>query len=1722
MNNESNRMYMEGTHSRNVGIAKFVNECLYDTKNPMQLQNPNIRNTVNGFPCIMYINDELQGIYNFNLDRYSTKSFGYTDEDKVLVYEISANSDTTAGAFYSWNENSGKDEVSYYKSDFECLYPPTRAAGNDSLTELKRLIEWVDKSSDEDFKDNIGRYFNLEYLLRYYLNVLVFGLVDSLGKNAKLASFDSGLTWYFQFYDADTSLGLNNSGFLLFDADIEMGDQNVFNTTGSRLWQRVVYLFDAELKAQYALMRQDRYTVDNIMKYIYGEQISRIPATYYNKDMQTKYLDFGSSYLYALHGSSENQIRKWVRERIMYVDTLLGYMVTSSDYITIRANKLGPVHLDIEMYQPMYVSVKFRDEANNAGMVTKRVGKGEKVRFEYVLPTETDQEILVYCGKNIKSLGDLSNLQPSTMLIANANRLTSIEVHSPNLINTDLSECKMLQRIDISNCTALGTGIGAQPILNIQNCKYLRYLDCSNTQITSIYTMASGSNLEEIYYPQSIQSISLSNQAYLKVIGIPYETDSEGNVTKYCENLADIEINNCRYVDYMHYPYKEGDYVNLDSIKQVQNFTLITSLDKLTGMNFRGFSKLKNLKLSSMHNIKSLGFDDMLPTLDPPTLETITVSDCPLIDTVSFNLSGSDHKVEFVEGAVIDLGGVQSVKNIESNASIKGLKTMIIPTSTKQLRFTTDYGDGINDIKNIWSAAAEHTLDGFTGIDLLDINLTYLDMGKLSKINNGINFHISPTTQHPNMNTFRTENYFRPEGSITLDDYTGSMVSMLKGVDLSKLDVILTKNKSQDDLTGLLSGSVIPSDKLSVVNYVLSKYNMSTNWTNLFKDAELGFESDEIIIPDKSSYRDMDLTGMFNGTNVSRDIPIGSNIISVNEMFKNCKNMRTYLKNWEKSYRSDLITDECYTNTGGNLELVPVPWGGYGFFDDVTTEIIVKITKADFEMTIANKYKTIDFGMINWGDGTIDCLFDNNYKHVYKSPGVYTIKGHFTFGKGYICNTSLNSTLIEVKRIAGETKDLNQAFKYCANLTKVNLNGLKPTNLSELFSGCSNLSEIIMDTLDTSNVTNMNNTFYKCQALESLDLSNWNTGKVTNMTGIFYYCNRLTSLDLTNWNTEKVKKMGAMFQDCKGLTDLYVGDFNMGNVNELNSMFNGCYNLTTINGIEGWDVSSATTMENMFYGCGNLLSLNLNEWDTSAVTNMKSLFHTCSKLSEVVLDQWDVSSVTIMSGMFNNCSALPNINVSRWETTEVTDMSYMFGNCDKLTSLDLSSWDVSKVTTMSNMFYGCDLLTTVGNISNWKTDLLANVGSLFSGCVNIPSMDLTNWNMENVTDMNSLFYDCNKITTIKLGKWNTSKVTNMSFIFSNCNSLITLEGIEHWDTSAVNTMASMFSNCVNIHELKITNFVTNNVTSMNNMFYGCKMISELNLSGFNTSNVTDLGGMFYNCNNLLNLNISNWDTKKVTNMNSIFYGCNSLPSLDLSHFNTQNLLSMYRLFYGCNTMTELILTGWTTSKVNNMSGLFSGCTNLINLDVSGFNTSNVTDMSNMFYGCNKLLSLDLSKFNTVNVTSMSNMFNGCGSLEELNIDHFSTNKVTTMTNMFNGCKCDIKFTNKSNDKLKTVFAMFNVYYGSSIDLSNFSLNSSTNNENFVTIANNLVDFKAPINIKSDIKITATGLSVESLLSIINNLATVTTNKTLEIGSTNLAKLTDEQIAIAVAKNWTVC
>lgn len=1432
--------YMESTHSRNTGLAKFVNDCLYDEKNPAQLVTANVRNSVDGFPVLMYINDELQGVYNFNLDRYSTQSYGYT-KDTTLVYEVSANSDTTAGAFYKWSEDSGKSKLDYYKSDFECLYPPTRAAGNDDMAELINLVEWVNDSSDEEFKDNITNHFNLQYLLRYFLYVYVAGAVDSLGKNMKLTTWD-GLIWYPQVYDADTTIGLDNTGFLKFDMDIEMGDENVFNTTGSKLWKRVQLLFDAELKEQYALMRQKQFTVENLMKYILEEQILKIPATFYNKDMQTKYLNYGSSYLYALHGSGEHHIRKWLRERLIYCDTLFGYNVSTSDYITLRSSKLGYVYLDIQTYIPMYVRVKWRDEANNTGVQVKRVARGETVRFEYNMPTATDQEIIVYAGYYLKSLGDVSNLQPTSMLIANASRLTEIECHSPNLINTDLSECTKLQRIDLSDSVLLGTGIGAQPILNIQKCKYLRYCNCSSTQLTAIYTMQQGGNLEELYFPETTQVVQVTNQTYLKVLGIPYgyndilkgagyhkgmtwnfgywpnqapnnmyderafatstqnfslslaynpikidpnatykgyvirnagyvkiyEFNADGirvnqvkqygivshgqnsftykpetsdvcyilvaiygnwqydeefdfrmtkideyDTFKYCKNLANVQITNCNAIEYIQYPYKLGDDLNFDSFRYVQNLTITNSLNKLTQMSFSGFSKLRGVTLSSLSKLERLGFDDMLLASEVSTIKNVTISDCPLVDTVSFNVSSNDHKVEFATNGVIDISGLPSCRTIESNYSIKGLNKIILPLTIKNVYLSSDYGDGDNQLTNLWSSTANgmHDSDGFTGIDFIGLDLENFRMEGCSNLTTAINFFLTPVNELPNLSAFESL-----QGWVNFDRYVGDVRYMFKGINFTfeNFQVIFNQVKTQTDITGLFQNAIITKAQFDPI---IAK----------FPNAKI-------------------FDYFLNGSTIEEDYEFPVTATSVVGAFKDCLNMTAIHSNWKTEYTDEIAATDCYkgcesiTHMDGEevyidasntpLDGIPKEWGGYGFTKDVTG-IYELILPTDNYFVLARASTNYDTIRVNWGDGTITT---GTLEHTYDKAGTYIVKGELTWGGGGAGpNSELRTVLTKVIQYP-TTGVSSMAFANCTALETVNLSGLEPDTLYQAFYNCTNLRTInglkvtnkctnmyaafkdstlletvqYADTWDVSNVSTLNNTFNNCGLTDYSFITNWSLNSCTSTNSCFMNT-KAAEIDLSGWYTPKLAGLstgpsnGGLFQGST-IQRVNVTGLVTSVTKDIGGMFNGCRNLTEIIGMDTWDTSNVTAMEYMFQNIG-AETIDISNWVLN--NNLQVgyvLFQTGSKVTTLIMNnvRWNKpelvnnivkgDSRTIINYQTNNITTVVMDTIN----PNMTNFDGIFKDCNKLThDIILPSWTKSCV----NAFNGCSAMTHVH--SNW-------------------------------------------------------------------------------------------------------------------------------------------------------------------------------------------------------------------------------------------------------------------------------------------------------------------------------------------------------------------------------------------------------------------------------------
>lgn len=167
---------------------------------------------------------------------------------------------------------------------------------------------------------------------------------------------------------------------------------------------------------------------------------------------------------------------------------------------------------------------------------------------------------------------------------------------------------------------------------------------------------------------------------------------------------------------------------------------------------------------------------------------------------------------------------------------------------------------------------------------------------------------------------------------------------------------------------------------------------------------------------------------------------------------------------------------------------------------------------------------------------------------------------------------------------------------------------------SNLFNGFTNLEVIEgLENLDTSKVENMSNMFKGCSSLTNLDVSHFDTSNVTNMSGMFEGCTNITELDVSNFDTSKVTDMNNMFKDCNSLTNLDVSGFNTSNVTDMSGMFQGCTNLESVD-LTGIDTSKIKDMSHMFDGCGNLTTITPENIEVPEGTKTDGLFNGCENL----------------------------------------------------------------------------------------------------------------------------------------------------------------------------------------------------------------------------------------------------------------------------------------------------------------------------------------------------------------------------------------------------------------------------------------------------------------------------------------------------------------------------
>ena len=120
-----------------------------------------------------------------------------------------------------------------------------------------------------------------------------------------------------------------------------------------------------------------------------------------------------------------------------------------------------------------------------------------------------------------------------------------------------------------------------------------------------------------------------------------------------------------------------------------------------------------------------------------------------------------------------------------------------------------------------------------------------------------------------------------------------------------------------------------------------------------------------------------------------------------------------------------------------------------------------------------------------------------------------------------------------------ETTNMSFMFNECSSLTSLDLSSLNTenvTNISGMLGGCRSLTSVDLSGFNTRQVTNMNSLFEQSAALTTINLSSFNTSQVTDMSYMFNECSALTTIYVgSDWSTEAVTNGTDMFNKCTNL-----------------------------------------------------------------------------------------------------------------------------------------------------------------------------------------------------------------------------------------------------------------------------------------------------------------------------------------------------------------------------------------------------------------------------------------------------------------------------------------------------------------------------------------------------------------------------------------------------------
>lgn len=313
--------YIDLTHARNIVSARLWGKCVAARSNfnelPEELkESPNL-GAIDGFFVKVYHNGLYQGRYTFNIpkDPWMTNMDEDNEQHCLLCSE-----NYGSGCF---NEPALIDE-SDWTDEIHDVVPES------IKTRWNEVISFVRFSSDEDFKNNLHNYFDVESLIDYYcFQYMICGL-DSMGKNQVYITYD-GNKWLATAYDMDSTWGSYWDGTREVSTAYRMQQdyETGVNGTSNLLYDRLESLFKQEIYDRYQILRNGPMSLSSVMEE-FEKFLGVCDQSLIEEDFDPYPVIPGRDY------NNFKQIRRYAVDRYNYTDDCIEELVTE----TINASKL--------------------------------------------------------------------------------------------------------------------------------------------------------------------------------------------------------------------------------------------------------------------------------------------------------------------------------------------------------------------------------------------------------------------------------------------------------------------------------------------------------------------------------------------------------------------------------------------------------------------------------------------------------------------------------------------------------------------------------------------------------------------------------------------------------------------------------------------------------------------------------------------------------------------------------------------------------------------------------------------------------------------------------------------------------------------------------------------------------------------------------------------------------------------------------------------------------------------------------------------------------------------------------------------------------------------------------------------------------------------------------------------------------------------------------------